>query len=69
MLTKWIKIIEPGWNCTVRGGCNKPATWEEDRTTAQILARELPALRCDEHLPSDAIKLDEDEAQPMEGAQ
>lgn len=54
----WIKINDPDWHCEARGtGCTKPATWEEDRTPEQIRDRYLPELRCDDHLPSDAVKI------------
>lgn len=58
LMARWIRIETPDWNCTVRGGCDTPAEWEEDRTKEQIAKRELPALRCERHLPSDADKIE-----------
>jgi hypothetical protein len=63
MASRWIRILAPDWLCEVRGGCDTSAEWEEDRSPEQVRDRVLPLLRCERHLPSDAIKL-EDEAEP-----
>lgn len=69
-MAKWIRILAPDWLCEARTfpRCDAAATWEEDRTADQISKRLLPALRCDDHLPSDAEKIAEDEPEPMEAA-
>ena len=70
MMTKWIRIKEPDWHCEAQVSpfCPRLATWEEERTREQVISRVLPALRCDDHLPSGAIKLDENEAEPQKEA-
>lgn len=65
-MARWFRIHTPDWSCE-HTGCHDAATWEQDRTPEQIKNRELAELRCDKHLPADAIKLDA-EKQPEQKA-
>lgn len=69
-MARWFKIKQPDWHCEARVSpfCGNLAVWEEDRTREQISKRVLAALRCEQHLPSDAIKVDENEAEPEKEA-
>lgn len=64
---RWYRILQPDWNCEAKVSpfCMKPATWEEERTAEQIAKRELPALRCGDHIPTNAVKVDHEETEPQ----
>lgn len=67
-MARWYRILQPDWHCEAKVApfCGRLATWEEERTGEQIKRRELAPLRCDEHLPTDAVKVDPDEDEVTE---
>lgn len=57
---RWIRIETPYYNCEVRTypRCECPAIWEEYRTKEQVRSKYMPELRCEQHLPTGAEKIE-----------